>query len=169
MTNIVKYIETIDSKLASIPINIGNIIYVKDTADTYFDSSDMRRIKLGDIIQIATEEDRRSIIAPLENKLYLVIDTSKMYLYHDSMWVAINAENNTTTCNILAANWTYYQDEDGTNLYKVTLNHNMDTRNINTSIYNTDGDNETMGVKILDNNSILLINIEAIDCVAIIK
>lgn len=165
--NITRYLEATSTNYKSIPIKTGNIIYIKDTGDHYFDDSTGRRIKVGDIISISTEDERQSIISPITNKIYLVLSTGKMYLFKDT-WVPINATPDTATILVESSSWSQV-DLDGINMYMITVNHNLNTRNIVTATYNSNDQLELVGIEIVDNNTIKIYNTNAIDCTIIVK
>lgn len=73
-----------------------------------------------------------------------------------------------TPISINALDWTLDNTETP-NMYKVTINHNLNDSNIIVSIYNGLQVAELTGVRIIDNNSIELRNYEAIDCRVIIN
>lgn len=81
-------IETIKSKLSTIPVTTGQVIYVGDTQEIYFDSSEGIREQIKDLIILETEAERLVIIAPLQ-KLYYVKNTSALWIYSGA-WVEIN-------------------------------------------------------------------------------
>lgn len=83
-------IETIKSKLSDIPITMGQVIYVGDAEELYFDSQDGTRVHVTDLIVLATESDRAAIIAPLQ-KLYFVVSTGVLWIYAGT-WAQINKE-----------------------------------------------------------------------------
>lgn len=73
-----------------------------------------------------------------------------------------------TPISINALDWSLDANETP-NMYKVTINHNLNDSNIIVSIYNGLQVAELTGVRIIDNNSIELKNHEAIDCRVIIN
>lgn len=87
-----KPIETISSRLSSIPVVHGQYIVCTDSKDNYFDSTD-GRVKIGDIILLDTEEDREGILAPLIDKLYVVKTTNKLYRHNGSEWLCLSNNN----------------------------------------------------------------------------
>lgn len=78
--------ETISSVLDSISKTAGQVIYVRDTKRLYFDSLNGDRIEVTDIIPLATESDREAILSPIENKLYYVIQTFRLWIYSEGYW-----------------------------------------------------------------------------------
>ena len=87
-TDNVVFIEALESELSSIPVSNGQIIFVKDHKSILWDV-DSLRIELTQAIILDTETDRTSILAPLPNKFYYVVETNVLY-YYGSDWVVIN-------------------------------------------------------------------------------
>lgn len=104
---ITQSIETINSKLGTIPIKAGQIIYVRDRKAILFDSADGTRVAVEDIIPLDTDAQRIALIAPL-SKLYLVKDTKKLW-YYNGAWASIGGNDAPTVKYIGAfaiSNWT---------------------------------------------------------------
>ena len=81
-----------ESQVKSIPYKIGNLIFTKDTANIYYDSEE-GRINLKDNVRfIATESERISMLAPLPNRIYCVLDSGKMYMYTTD-WIKIGSNS----------------------------------------------------------------------------
>lgn len=78
--------ETISSALNSISKTAGQVIYVRDTKRLYFDSLNGDRIEITDIIPLATESEREALLSPIENKLYYVIQTFRLWIYSGGNW-----------------------------------------------------------------------------------
>lgn len=87
-TDNVVFIEALESELSSIPVSNGQIIFVKDHKSILWDV-DSLRIELTQAIILNKETDRTSILAPLPNKFYYVVETNVLY-YYGSDWVIIN-------------------------------------------------------------------------------
>lgn len=85
-----KPIETLKSNLNSIPIKHGQTIFCTDSNEHYIDNVYGDRIKIGDVITLDTEEDREDIFVPLIDKLYLVLESSKLYRFDGDDWLCIN-------------------------------------------------------------------------------
>lgn len=80
MANLV-HISTTKPNLASTEILLGQVIYCADTQETYYDSSSGVRMGLTKVTHILTEEERKDTASPLEDWLYVVINTNKFYKY----------------------------------------------------------------------------------------
>ncbi len=93
VTPMFKPIETIKSNLNSIPVKHGQVIICTDSNEHYIDNRYGDRVKIGDIITLATEEDRESIFVPLTDKLYLVLENSKLYRFDGDNWLCISNNN----------------------------------------------------------------------------
>lgn len=86
--SLVKFTTTKRSKLNAIPITNGQIIYLSDSSEIYFDMNGERK-STSDIIQMDKEEDILNCLTPI-NKLYLAKDTGKLWKYMNSDWVCIS-------------------------------------------------------------------------------
>ena len=84
------YIETIAANLDSIPIRAGQQIFCKDSRDLYIDNSDTDRTHLSDIIKLNTDAERSSLLAPIPNKLYLIIETKLLWMSVGGAWFVLN-------------------------------------------------------------------------------
>lgn len=81
--------ETVLSKAQSttaIPIVPGRHLICTDTGDVFYDTKDGVRKHLTDVIDVATESARTSMLAPL-NKFYYVKETAHLWRYTDGVWV----------------------------------------------------------------------------------
>lgn len=90
MTAIVKCYSTVGSKLAQLPVSDGNLIFVKDTRTIYLDMNGLR-IGYTDIQILSTEEDRTSILAPIEG-FYYVENTDIIWRYKGG-WRQVTPDN----------------------------------------------------------------------------
>lgn len=72
-------IETVKSKLNNIPIKNGQLIKCRDTGEIYYDDSTGIRSSDCFIIPIDTEQEIGDVVAPLNNKFYLVKETGNIY------------------------------------------------------------------------------------------
>lgn len=86
---LVNNIETIKASLNKIPVKAGQQIFCSDTMEIYHDDHDGIRKQISDIIKLNTETDRKDILAPLNNKLYLVLETNTLYRYSGE-WIQLN-------------------------------------------------------------------------------
>lgn len=86
-----KSIDTIKSKLGTIPVSTGQVIYLSDTEELYFDSSNGTRIQVRDLIILETEAERTAIIAPL-TKLYYVKNERMLWVY-SGVWMPLTSES----------------------------------------------------------------------------
>ena len=78
------------AKLDTVPITDGQIIYVKDTHELYFDVNDTRT-KATDIIFLATTQEREGLENPFQSKLYFVLEDATLYFYTGNKWVSVTA------------------------------------------------------------------------------
>lgn len=80
-------IATSNSKLPSIPVKDGQLIFVQDKNTIAFDFGSRRRV-YKQIEDLATEADRLSLLAPVTDCYYYVVETSVLWTYRDG-WVQI--------------------------------------------------------------------------------
>lgn len=90
MAGIVKFYYTINSKLSSLPIVDGQIIFVSDTKKFYLDMNGLR-LGYSDIQVLAAESDRTSILAPTEG-FYFVDETNVLWRYKGG-WKQVTPTN----------------------------------------------------------------------------
>lgn len=87
---IAKLYTTSASKLNSLPVQDGNLIFVKDTKKIYLDSNG-NRIGYTDITVFETESERSSVLAPVEG-FYFVEDTHMLWRYRAG-WIQLSPSN----------------------------------------------------------------------------
>lgn len=78
--------ELTHSKMSTIPIKPGQWFLCTDTKEYYNDTKENTRIKVGDIIIVATESAREDILAPITGKFYYVTESGILYYYTGSAW-----------------------------------------------------------------------------------
>ena len=81
--------ETVKSKAENTgicPIMPGQYLICTDSGDVYYDTGDNVRKHLTDIIDLATEEERLAVLAPLD-KFYFVKSTAHFWRYLNGEWV----------------------------------------------------------------------------------
>lgn len=101
------------ANLDTVPIVDGQIIYVKDTHELLFDIGSTRT-KASDIIFIETLEERNALQNKLQNKIYCVLETNKLYRYDGTDWLdlsGVNAEYVQTVADNTLTNSKTYTDE----------------------------------------------------------
>ena len=82
-----KFYDTPESALANQPFAAESIYFCRDTGNLYFDSIiENARVQIRDIIVLGTESSRTSMLAPIPNKLYCVIESGSMYIYYNGEW-----------------------------------------------------------------------------------
>ena len=78
-------VKTTKSILDTTAIVDGKAYFVQDSEQLYFDY-DQTRTEIRDIIVLDTEGARTSMLAP-KNKFYFVIETAKLWLYKNGLWI----------------------------------------------------------------------------------
>ena len=79
---------TTGSKASQLPIKNGQLIFVKDKQEIWFDFND-KRVHYIDIIVLNTEQERVSLLAPITNKFYYVEETYVLWRRTPSGWMQI--------------------------------------------------------------------------------
>jgi hypothetical protein len=88
----VSFKRTIKSKLDLLPIVEGQMTFVKDTQELYFDMSSSVRTKSTDIVELDTEDERINLVTPINDKIYFVHSTRRFWLYTNLSWQIISGE-----------------------------------------------------------------------------
>lgn len=105
-------IETIKANVNTIPVVPGQLIYCSDSKECYYDDSNSTRIPMGTIITLDNEQDKDTLLSPLENRLYLVGSTGIIYRYINSNWEVITNDTQ------------FLQDSNMTGLIPATISNN---------------------------------------------
>ena len=87
--DIFSHIYTIETALSSVPIRKGQIIVCTDSGKLYIDTAS-KRIHTNDVVRVDSFSSLP--LAPLD-KLYITIDTGKIYLYINDEWQPIVTED----------------------------------------------------------------------------
>jgi len=78
---------TVGSKLPDLVITDGQLIFVQDKHKIAFDFGGKRNF-YNQIEELATEQERKSLLAPVTGLYYFVIDTAVLWTYRDG-WVQL--------------------------------------------------------------------------------
>lgn len=79
---------TTASRLPSLEIKNGQLIFVKDAQSIALDYDDKRTL-YKQIVILQTETERTSLLAPISGLFYFVEETNKLWRYQ-SGWIQIN-------------------------------------------------------------------------------
>lgn len=74
----------------------GSFICCKDSSNIYVvpkEGANSIPIKLSDTIKILTESQRKSLLTPINEKMYFCYDTGKMWVYYND-WFCLSIDNN---------------------------------------------------------------------------
>lgn len=85
---ILSVISTTASRLPSLPIVNGQLIFIKDKQKVMLDIGD-KRTAYNQIIILQTESERTSLLAPISELFYFVIETNILWTYQTEGWVQI--------------------------------------------------------------------------------
>lgn len=78
---------TINSKLSDLPLEDGQLIFIRDKQSIALDFGGKRKL-YKQIEELATEEIRTSMLTPVTGLYYFVIETGVLWTYRDG-WVQI--------------------------------------------------------------------------------
>ena len=81
-----KLIATTSSKIRSLPIKNGQLVFIQNLGRIAFDFND-KRVFYNQIVELKTDEERTSLDSPLSG-YYFVINTAVLWFYNDG-WVQI--------------------------------------------------------------------------------
>lgn len=81
-----KVVSTTSARLGQLPVEYGQLIFVKDTRELYFDHQE-GRIPYNQIIILETEQQRKGMIRPITS-FYFVKETGVIWRY-EREWIVI--------------------------------------------------------------------------------
>lgn len=80
MKKILSVCATVGARLSDLPFKEGQMIFVQDKHRIAFDYKD-KRVFYNQIEELATEEERKAMLAPVTGLYYFVIDTATLWTY----------------------------------------------------------------------------------------
>lgn len=86
-TPILSVIATNASRLSDLSIINGQLIFIKDKGRIALDFDD-KRVFYNQIVELSTDDDRQSLLAPKSGTYYFVIDTAVLW-YYDTSWIPV--------------------------------------------------------------------------------
>lgn len=88
----IKHYDLTESDVSAKPYEAEALYYCTDSKNIYFDSpTEGERIKMSsDTIILNTEAERKSMLAPIADKIYIVLNSACMYIYSGGKWLALN-------------------------------------------------------------------------------
>lgn len=78
---LVKHTYTVKTKLPNVPIEEGQLIFIYDKGELYFDNSPTSRKQITNLIWLNKDQEREDILAPLTQKFYYVKETNTFWQY----------------------------------------------------------------------------------------
>ena len=84
---ILSAIATVGSRVKDLKINDGQLIFVRDKHRIALDFGGKRTF-YNQIEELATEEDRTSLVEPVAGLFYFVIETAVLWVYRDG-WIQL--------------------------------------------------------------------------------
>lgn len=82
-----KVVSTTSERLGQLPVDYGQLIFVKDKRELYFDHQEGRTLYT-QIIILETEEQRKGMFYPVTS-FYFVKETGVIWRYEEHKWVVI--------------------------------------------------------------------------------
>lgn len=92
-TPILSVSTTLNSKLPDLPVKNGQLTFVRDKQTIVLDFEGKRTI-YNQIEELATEETRTSLLAPVTGRYYFVMDPPVLWRYQNDGWVQITTPPN---------------------------------------------------------------------------
>ena len=90
MAGVKFHLVTQSSKLNTIPIQTGNLIFDEEARCIYLDNANSERIAYQQIIVIKTEAERQQMRFPIHGAFYFVEETTALWRYTDTdEWVQV--------------------------------------------------------------------------------
>lgn len=81
---------TVNSKLPDLSVEDGQLIFVRDKQTIALDFDGKRKF-YNEIEELASEEARTSLLAPVSGRYYFVMDPPVLWRYQDGSWVQITS------------------------------------------------------------------------------
>lgn len=118
-TPILSVIATNASRLSDLSIKNGQLVFIKDKGRIAFDFDD-KRVFYNQIVELSTDNDRQSLLAPVNGTYYFVIDTAVLWYYNDT-WIQITSQPEEIICidvefPELGSNKTLYVNKEELNI-----------------------------------------------------
>lgn len=88
--SILKALSTVESKLPTLPLEDGQLIFVYDKKKIVLDNHGIRTV-YEQIQTIEKEEQRVGLLAPIDS-FYFVIETSILWRYANGHWIQITSQ-----------------------------------------------------------------------------
>ena len=109
----IKYYDTTESALSSKAFEAEALYYCTDSGRIYVDSlRSQERVEAGNsIIILSTESSRSSLLAPIPNRLYCVLETGMLYIYSDSVWKSLGSRPQIHIKNVTVSNGTLTRED----------------------------------------------------------
>ena len=112
-----KFKKVTQNQIASGAITEGNLIFTSDGLNLYWDINATTRVKVTDIIELASESDRIALLNPIE-KFYYIFSTGVFWRYHSGSWSVIGGISGESS--IVSSNQPSGQNENDTWLQLLT-------------------------------------------------
>lgn len=129
-TNVImSVIATTASRLPDLSIKNGQLIFVQDKQKIALDFNDKRKF-YNQVVVLQTEQERTSLLAPVAELFYFVVDTAVLWTYQSS-WIQVT----TSPQDIVFIGVTLPELGSANTLYVDTTNKHISVWDTNTSSY----------------------------------
>lgn len=98
-------------KIDELPIKNGQLIYIQDKHIIAFDYNGKRR-KYTQIVELNTEQERKSILAPITGMYYFVLESGVLWTYQNG-WIPINSVSFEIEGSITLQEFSFTYDGEG--------------------------------------------------------
>ena len=128
----ISILKLTENEIMNTKIVSGQVLYSTDTKDVYYDHIDSTRMITTSIIPLSTELAKENYIITEPNKAYLVLSTSKLYIYAGE-WIEITEINELTEILFDTATLVpIIMNENGVDVAPATVASNVYTEDGNT-------------------------------------
>lgn len=87
-TPVLSPIATVKSKLSNLAVKDGQLVFVQDKNEIAFDFGGSRKV-YKQIEELATDDERASLLAPVNGFYYYVVDPGVLWTYQDG-WIQLS-------------------------------------------------------------------------------
>lgn len=86
--SVLSVFTTVHSNLAGLPVEDGQLIFIRDKHEIALDFGGQRKI-YDQIEELSSEESRTSLLAPVTGRYYFIMDPPVLWRYQETGWVQI--------------------------------------------------------------------------------
>lgn len=147
---ILSVIATTGSKIQDLTIKNGQLIFIQDKQRIALDFND-KRVFYNQINILNTDNDRQSLLAPIDGLFYFVIETAILWTYNNSEWIKITINSE----DVVFIGDIFPQSGNEKTLYVDKVNKNISIWNKESESYDIIA-NKTDSITELDINNLFI-------------